>query len=148
MPILNFQPRFVEPIRAGTKAQTIRATRKIPIKAGDRLYLYCGLRHPGAFRILPQPTECTKALPIEIRIGMKAMMIAIDGAPLGADEQETLALADGFRPIGNLPARYAFELFWEDHHGKPERDGYSYERYTRVDFEGQIIHWRAPNASH
>lgn len=66
MPLLNFQSRFVEPIRSGVKAHTIRAKRKIPVKVGDLLYLYCGLRHPGAYRILPEPVVCTRVESIHI----------------------------------------------------------------------------------
>lgn len=68
MPLLNFRDQFVEPIRTGRKRHTIRATRKHPIQTGDKLYLYCGLRQRGAFRILPAPVVCTKALPIRIQM--------------------------------------------------------------------------------
>lgn len=44
MALLNFQKQFADLIEAGTKRQTIRAARKYPIKVGDKLYLYTGLR--------------------------------------------------------------------------------------------------------
>jgi hypothetical protein len=44
MPLINFKERFVPLIESGKKRQTIRIKRKNPIKAGDTLHLYTGLR--------------------------------------------------------------------------------------------------------
>lgn len=44
MPALNFQERFAPLILSGKKRQTIRAFRKRPIKPGDTLILYIGMR--------------------------------------------------------------------------------------------------------
>ncbi len=44
MPALNFQKQFVDKIKSGHKRQTIRTPRKNPIKEGDTLYLYTGMR--------------------------------------------------------------------------------------------------------
>lgn len=41
---LNFKPQFVDRILSGHKYTTIRKQRKHPIKVGDALYLYTGLR--------------------------------------------------------------------------------------------------------
>lgn len=133
MPILNFKPQFVEPIREGRKNHTIRADRKIPIKAGDKCYLYCGLRHKGAFRILPEPATCTKALPIRILLGRPGPHVIIDGQDLNDDECEALAIADGF------PNWSAMALFWVTEHKSPGK-GFGW-----VDFSGQIIHWEPPS---
>lgn len=64
MPAYSFQPRFVEPIRAGTKGGTIRAPRKLSWTAnhkrsetgghawpGETLMLYCRQRQPSGFKI-------------------------------------------------------------------------------------------------
>lgn len=120
MPLLNFKSIFVDHIRSGRKAHTIRAERKHPVKVGDKLYLYCGLRQKGAFRILPEPVICTKIQGIEIRdIGNKEF-IFVDGETLMPDECETLAKADGFDNFKDMMA------FWEG----------------RLPFKGTIIHWR------
>lgn len=121
MPLLNFQKQFVDPIRRGVKAHTIRADRSIPIKPGDNLYLYCGARTKGCFRILEQPVVCTRVHPIEIlAISPNARpMICIEKYVLGPDELERLAVADGFPDLERMLA------FW---------DG-------RLPFKGQIIHW-------
>jgi hypothetical protein len=40
----SFRPRFVDPIRAGSKRQTIRAERKRHARPGEELQLYTGMR--------------------------------------------------------------------------------------------------------
>ena len=44
MHALNFQERFALKVASGEKRQTIRRVWKRPIKAGDKLYLYTGMR--------------------------------------------------------------------------------------------------------
>jgi hypothetical protein len=143
MPILNFKPQFVDAIRSGRKRHTIRATRKVPIKVGDKLYLYCGLRHKGAFRILPDAVNCTKTFGIQIRIvfitsacQLKEEIVVLDGQKLDKFELETLATADGFSDWNQM------RWFWIKTHGKAKRAMGS--RYSIVNFTGQIIHWRYP----
>ena len=117
MPLLNFQPRFVAPIRAGTKHLTIRAHRAVPIHKGDKLYLYCGARHKGAFRILPEPQQCTR---VELITISASGHISIEGAQLAPSELQRLARADGFTDELEMLA------FWT----------------VRLPFEGDIIHWK------
>lgn len=116
MPMLNFQKQFVDPIRRGVKAHTIRADRAIPIKPGDSLYLYCGARTKACFRILEQPVTCTRTQRIAIP---SARRIIVDGEPLDIGEMNSLAEADGFATLNAMMA------FWEG----------------RLPFRGQIIHW-------
>lgn len=47
MPAYNFKKRFKADVKSGKKRQTIRKKRKRRTKAGDTLYLYCGLRQKG-----------------------------------------------------------------------------------------------------
>jgi hypothetical protein len=119
MPLLNFNSQFVEHIRSGRKRHTIRAERKIPIKVGDKIYLYSGLRHKGAFRILDQPVRCTRVESIEIN-AQTSGMVTVGGVPLDYHEREELAYADGFTNWDEMLA------FW---------DG-------RLPFKGHIIHWK------
>ena len=51
MPLLGFDKRFASKVRSGAKTCTIRVPRKRPIKVGDRLYLYTGLRTKGARKL-------------------------------------------------------------------------------------------------
>ena len=44
MPLIGFKKEFADLVESGAKRQTIRAPRKRPIKVGDTLYLYTGLR--------------------------------------------------------------------------------------------------------
>ena len=118
MPALNFKEQFVLPIQIGRKNHTIRADRKVPIKRGDQLYLYCGLRHPGAFRILPAPVTCSLVEAIEINARTSGM-VTVGGVPLDYTERESLAVADGFPGWDEMLA------FWEG----------------RLPFTGSIIHW-------
>jgi hypothetical protein len=124
MPILNFKAQFIEPIQTRVKAHTIRATRKIPVKPGDLLYLYTGLRHKGAYRILPEPVVCTRVESITIKdagqMCTPRFSIHVEGYVLDKYECERLAHADGFDSFGDMMK------FWEG----------------RLPFEGQIIHWR------
>lgn len=52
MPSLNFQKQFVPLIESGEKRQTIRLKRKNPIKVGDNLYLFTGLRTKNCKNII------------------------------------------------------------------------------------------------
>jgi len=143
MPAFSFKQQFVAPIRAGTKRHTIRAERKdgrVPAKAGDALYLYCGMRTKTCFNILPrQDLTCSRVQRIVIQEcprcggsgevahssthyeGCPAIQILIDGVPLALDERDGLARADGFACFTDMMA------FWEG----------------RLPFEGYIIHWRS-----
>jgi len=122
MPLLNFKRQFVEPIRSGSKHHTIRGTRKIPVKAGDKLYLYCGARTKNCFRILESAVTCSLVQRITILEDRSLRRyVAIEGIRLDSDEREALARADGFDDFRSMMR------FW---------DG-------RLPFEGQIIHWKA-----
>lgn len=126
MPAFSFKKQFVEPIRQGAKCHTIRGERKdgrIPAKAGDTLYLYCGMRTKGCFKIFVGPlgdVTCTKVEPIWITLGVGNFVVIIDGCILDQSEREALARADGFK---NFPEMMRF---WEG----------------RLPFKGYIIHWR------
>lgn len=124
MPLLNFKKRFVPHIRSGRKRHTIRANRKIPIKVGDNLYLYCGARTKNCFKILEDAQPCTRVLPLRAFLkspeDVETAAITIDGEELSPDELEILAYHDGFDSWAEM------RTFWTG----------------RYPFEGQIIHWR------
>lgn len=64
MPALNFQKRFAEDVRTGKKRQTIRTVRKHPIKVGDALYLYTGMRTKQCVKLCEG--RCWWVMPIKI----------------------------------------------------------------------------------
>lgn len=67
----SFKRRFVEPIRAGTKRQTIRMPRRgrsRHARVGELVQLYCGLRTSGCFKILEADPICMKIKPLRLQI--------------------------------------------------------------------------------
>ena len=51
MPIIGFKKQFAEPIKNGTKTQTIRPIGKRQYKVGDKLYAYSGLRTKSCHKL-------------------------------------------------------------------------------------------------
>lgn len=99
MPALNFQARFKESVRSGSKRQTIRARgKRSPPKVGDTLYLYSGLRTKNVSHLGEVTCRRVSQLSISVRnrtvqaINLEANM----WVTMTADEVEKLAQADGF----------------------------------------------------
>lgn len=107
MPAILFQKRFVAPLLAGTKRQTIRPHRKRPIRIGDRL----SLRHWGdtAYRS-PQveilAVEVIGVLPIEVY----PSGIRVGGGELQSQKEELDAFArnDGFPSWAEMLCYFQF----------------------------------------
>jgi hypothetical protein len=55
--VLNFKEQFAAAVKSGRKRQTIRKRRKNPIRVGDTLAFWTGLRTKGA-RPLRSPARC------------------------------------------------------------------------------------------
>lgn len=131
MPQLNFSPQFAPAVESGAKRQTIRATRKVPIKAGDTLYLFTGLRTKQARRLLP-PQVCKSALWIEMKYtappksgGKYKLEVRLQFAgKLTRKRMEQLAKEDGFNCIEDF-------IGWFLPAGTDE-------------FNGQLIKWETP----
>lgn len=123
MPALNFQSRFAGDIVCGCKRQTIRATRKRPIKAGDTLYLYMGQRQPGA--ALLRTVKCRSVAEIKIALSGPDRGIVVNGVWLFQRERLRLAKRDGFGTVNNL-----VEFFVKTHGLRPGKP-----------FLGQVIRW-------
>lgn len=131
MPALNFQRRFVLKILGGVKRHTIRAKRKIPIKPGDRLFLFSGMRTKQCERVAN--VTCSKVERIRILVDPRQVQIAWDVTPgrhnpggvwcrdLSEFEIEKLAKADGFDSADE------FFTFFKEAHGPV--------------FQGHLIHW-------
>lgn len=127
MPLLGFKKEFVPLVEAGVKRQTIRALRKVPIKAGDRLVLAEGVR-TKRFRRIGEKT-CSETLACSLhRNGKGECYWTVQGARQSAVNplMVGIARADGFHD--------AFEMtrwFAENHLDKHKTDV----------FVGQIIRW-------
>src|SRR4051812_24376838 len=95
MIVLMFQPRFAPLVESGKKRQTIRPTRKRPIKTGDRLSLRTWTGKPYRSKqqyLLTSVVTRTQ----RIEIWTEGGIIAIDGQRLDFDRMLNMAQADGF----------------------------------------------------
>lgn len=133
MVALSFKGQFEAPIKAGTKRQTIRAGRKRPPRAGERLQLYCGMRTKHCRKIVPDPL-CTEVCLVRIVVDPEhpelIADINVDGIPLLLPRViERFAIADGFAASTGCTARRAMGNFWMRHHGPGE-------------FIGLLIRWQ------
>lgn len=157
MPLLNFEYRFADKIESGEKRQTIRAPRKYPIKAGDKLYLYYDtqLIIPKRLKLKTKFDKTDKngktfvvcksvqKIIIESEFAGKENghdafggNIVIDNILItdtGNDIWKNavpLAEADGFREYKRNKRIYNLDNFYE----------YFYKNYGSY-FEGQLIKW-------
>lgn len=92
----NFQSRFADRVKWGTKRQTVRKPRKNGhAKIGDDLQLYMGLRQPKP--LLLREAVCTNVR--EIVIDLKNETVTIGGGlPLETERELTrFARRDGFK---------------------------------------------------
>lgn len=123
----SFNRRFIEPIRQGTKTQTIRANGKRPhARMGQALQLYTGMRTAHCFRIIPD-VPCVTTMFVEIAfIGYELAAVKTDGIPVR--DLEAFARRDGFRDALDMAE------FWE----KYNPHGFAYG------FEGTVIEWAPP----
>ena len=115
MPAYDFQSRFAESVKVGTKRQTIRPKRKRLTRAGDTLYLYTGMRIKRC-RLLAT-AACQEVRDITISTG---------GVRMGTDileyqELHMLATRDGFGSWDEM------REWFRDRYGLP--------------FNGELIRW-------
>ncbi|HZK94301.1 MAG TPA: hypothetical protein VFC67_08850 [Prolixibacteraceae bacterium] len=107
MPSLNFNKEFAPGIlamldknyakRTGVKPKctTIRAKRKRPIRKGDQLYLYSGLKTKYCQKL--GEVACRKTEAISIRESAATFYeVIVNDVQLSNDEIQKLAQADGF----------------------------------------------------
>ena len=120
MPLLGYKNQFASLVKSLEKRQTIRAKRKRPFKAGDRLFHYVGLRTKTCRKLLESDCVSTK----DIMINEKGDVF-IDGRRMSEGDKESFAHADGFRDQGSSWEQMF--IFFRKVHGLP--------------FEGQLIKW-------
>jgi hypothetical protein len=120
MPAINFKSQFTDLILSGAKCQTIRRTRKRPIRTGDTLYLYTGLRTKSCYKL--KQVICTNVKNILItQADIKYFYcVYVNNNKLDFNEILSLSQADGFDSVTE------FLNFFIDQ-GLP--------------FDGQIIRW-------
>ncbi|HYE33340.1 MAG TPA: hypothetical protein VEH27_18095 [Methylomirabilota bacterium] len=119
--LLNFSPRFAEPVQNGRKRQTIRAIRKdgkVP-KVGETLYLWTGCRTKQARKLGEH--KCKEVKPVEIHLTFAKVG---DLVILAADTPSIIdfvAQEDGFKDWTEM------RDWFEEVHGLP--------------FHGNLIRW-------
>ena len=137
MPSLNFQKQFVELIESGKKRQTVRPVRKNPIKVGDKLYLFTGLRTKKCRRLVTPLSVMVSDGSLYYReyyyenyvicksvekIKIEEWVTCLNGEWLFKNGAEyKLALADGFKDTNE------FHKFFKTNYKLP--------------FEGVLIKW-------
>ena len=119
MPTMNFKKNFVEPILDGTKAHTIRFSKR-PVKKGQLLYCQTGSRFkPSRFAVLP-------AMRVRI-VTLSRETVSVwneDGRGFTVPPLDKFARADGFQNWAALRA-------WFDSVYGSDRDV----------MEGQLVQW-------
>jgi len=117
MALINFQKQFAKVVKNGKKRQTIRKQRKYPIKVGETLYLYIGLRTKKARKLRTEKCKWIDMIKIYqdgIRLGKRWRLSH-------KRELDEFAQADGFE-------NYTEMVKWfSETHGLP--------------FEGILIKW-------
>lgn len=115
----SFRARFVAPIEAGTKRQTIRAPRKRHAKPGEELQLYTGMR-TRACRLIRLAT-CRTVWPISLSMPRAGLGEIILGERFINDPSnlDAFARADGFEDWWQM------REFWRDAHGRDLPDPWS-----------------------
>jgi hypothetical protein len=134
MPSLSFSKQFAAAVESGQKRQTIRAERRHPIKVGDRLFLYTGMRTKACRKL--GEVVCTNVKPVSITWQPFQLnhhrghwpVVKIGESVLDGLELDAFAKADGFA---------GFEDFMQWFVGG--RD----EGRT---FTGQLIEWEVGHA--
>lgn len=122
-----FRPRFVAPILAGTKRQTIRAHRRRHARPGEEVQLYTGMR-TRACRLIGRAV-CAAVEPVWLAFSPRAAaeLFRVGDTLLHPAAMERFAQADGFASVSDMAA------FWFEHHAGPGD--------RLVEFEGVLIRW-------
>ena len=115
MPALNFSKQFAAAVASGKKTQTIRRDRKDrPIVAGDKLFLFTGMRGEGgvkATRLGTVVCKCIKGFSITEHD------IWISGRYCSDNRCLTLARDDGFDTVDDFRAWFR-KLYGLPFHGQ------------------------------
>lgn len=124
MPALNFKRQFAHKIFFGTKIHTIRKPRKSPLKKGDTLFLYTGMRTKKCQKIITSICESVNPIHLDfvdnyIHIKGQSGVYVINKK----DQLDFFAVNDGFRD-------------WE------ELCGFFKHQYQESLFSGELVAWK------
>lgn len=126
MPALNYTV-FIDKVESGEKRQTIRATRKHPIKVGQRLHHFTGMRSAKCCRLRAGHTDfCTRAEPIVMSITKRGTFaVRVGKRRMDWLQIYAIARADGFEGVDTMRS------FFVRTHGLA----------AGKKFHGQLIQW-------
>lgn len=129
MPALGFRPQYAALILAGRKDQTIRAPRKVPIKPGDRLHLFTGMRTKNCRKI--GTAVCSEVFHLYLSHHLRTCGTTSTG-PFTCEERDALARRDGFANWDELRT-----VLWNMHPGREAFDVIRWHRFEPA--EGAAI---------
>jgi hypothetical protein len=117
----SFAPQFVEAVASLKKRQTIRGARKRHALPGEPIQLYAGMRTKYCRKLVTVDPVCIDVRHIAIELSSRheqlITRLEIEGVPLGDDELEVFAAADGFGgALADGFARRRMGEFWVRHH--------------------------------
>jgi hypothetical protein len=106
----SFRPRFVAPILAGTKRQTIRADRKRHARPGEEMQLYTGMRTKHC-KLIARMT-CDRVEPITLNFCHHGSIAVLkEGRLHPVLHLDAFARSDGFGGWDEM------REFWREAHG-------------------------------
>lgn len=130
MGLLGYQNWKADLVEAGICRQTIRARRRYPVKVGDRLFHYRGLRTPNAKRLRPNEQDyCSQTFPVELQATGETTIWIVCQVVRDASDPMLLDIAtrDGFESVEAMTA-----WFLKNHKKRAQGD--------RL-FVGDVIRW-------
>lgn len=131
MGLLGYQDWKADLVEAGVCRQTIRASRRYPVKVGDRLYHYRGLRTPNARKLRAGVQDfCQQTFPVELRAKKGGSVWIVDGTEREKTDTVLLDIAtrDGFGSVEAMT-----DWFLKNHKPKDPSSG--------LLFKGDVIRW-------
>lgn len=141
MPALNFMKQFAGAVESGEKRQTIRAFRKDgrDVKAGDKLYLYTGMRTKGCRKLGEAVCVSVSRLQLLSRHAASGNVNLLYGAPAKRSGFDRFFIASS-KGHGNSRGRFT---------RLAKADGFSdidemvswFEKTHGLPFEGLLIKW-------
>lgn len=117
----SFQQKFVGPIKAGTKAQTIRNDRKRHARPGEALQLYTAMR-TNRCRLIGNAI-CASVEPIRFDFDSQEVTIGGLSPMVDLSDLDAFAQLDGFDDFRSLVE------FWRENHAGVQQ------------WEGVLIRW-------
>src|SRR6476660_5404138 len=120
MALINFSREdFVKAVANGSKHFTIRQLRKKPVKKGETLQLYTGLRTKQARKL--REAVCTNVGDIKIENKRKEFLFLLENKPLSLEEVQDISNKVGFDSVED----------WIEY----------FKNKYKFPFKGQLIEW-------